>query len=62
MKHDGGKGDAPRPFSIALDKFDAQFDAIFGKVKLRESCASCGKSPTWCKCEEKDEHKAGSSK
>jgi hypothetical protein len=30
-KHDGGKGDLPRPFAIPLEKFDENFEAIFGK-------------------------------
>jgi DNA-directed RNA polymerase subunit RPC12/RpoP len=30
---DGGKGDSPRPFSVPLKKFDANWDAIFGKKK-----------------------------
>ena len=30
-QHDGGKGDAPRPLGVPMDKFDAQWDAIFGK-------------------------------
>jgi hypothetical protein len=52
-KHDGGKGDAPRPFSVGLDKFDKQFDAIFGKKEYKVHCPVCGKSPTWCVCKEK---------
>jgi len=52
-RHDGGKGDTPRPFSIGLDKFDAQFESIFGKAKLKEYCAVCGKSETWCVCKDK---------
>jgi hypothetical protein len=32
-KHDGGKGDAPRPLSIPMEKFDAQWEQIFGKGK-----------------------------
>jgi len=28
---DGGKGDTPRPLSVPLEKFDENFDAIFGK-------------------------------
>jgi hypothetical protein len=27
----GGKGDSPRPFSVPLKKFDANWEAIFGK-------------------------------
>ena len=50
-RHDGGKGDAPRPFSIGLDKFDKQFDAIFGKKEVKVHCPVCNKSPTWCQCE-----------
>lgn len=30
---DGGKGDSPRPFSVPLKKFDANWDAIFSKKK-----------------------------
>ena len=28
---DGGKGSAPRPFSVGHDTFAKQFEAIFGK-------------------------------
>jgi hypothetical protein len=28
---DGGKGDAPRPLGVDLDKFDNNWDAIFKK-------------------------------
>ena len=28
---DGGKGDVPRPFSVPLEVFDDNFEAIFGK-------------------------------
>lgn len=34
---DGGKGDKPRPFSIGLEKFDAQWEAIFGKKEKKEA-------------------------
>ena len=27
----GGKGHAPRPFSVGADEYAANFDAIFGK-------------------------------
>jgi len=30
-KHDGGKGDTPRPLSVSMEEFDKNFDAIFGK-------------------------------
>ena len=30
MSH-GGKGDKPRPLSVPLEKFDNQFENIFGK-------------------------------
>jgi hypothetical protein len=33
---DGGKGDKPRPFSVDLEKFSENFDAIFGKNKLAD--------------------------
>ena len=28
---DGGKGDTPRPLSVPMDKFDKNFEAVFGK-------------------------------
>lgn len=34
-KMDGGKGDAPRPFSVPLEQFDKNFEAIFGKKEKR---------------------------
>lgn len=49
-----GKGDKPRPFSIGLDKFDAQFDSIFGKREVKVHCDVCGKSPTWCQCKKEE--------
>ena len=54
MKRDGGKGDTPRPFSIGLDKFDKQFESIFGKSKVREACPTCRKSYTWCVCKKEE--------
>ena len=30
-KHDGGKGDAPRPLGVPMEQFDKNFEAIFGK-------------------------------
>ena len=35
-KHDGGKGDTPRPFSVDLEKFAENFDRIFGKKQPEE--------------------------
>lgn len=29
-KHDGGKGDAPRPLGVPMEQFDKNFEAIFG--------------------------------
>ena len=34
MSH-GGKGDKPRPLSVSKEQFDKNFDAIFGKVKIK---------------------------
>jgi hypothetical protein len=28
---DGGKGSAPRPYSVSKEKFDQNWNAIFGK-------------------------------
>ena len=33
---DGGKGSAPRPFSVDQEKFASNWDAIFGKKKKPE--------------------------
>jgi hypothetical protein len=36
MKHDGGKGDAPRPLGIPMEEFDKNFESIFGKKTPKE--------------------------
>lgn len=51
MRPDGnGKGDKPRPLSVPLETFDANFDAIFGKkercVNYDQDFKCCGK----CDC------------
>ena len=41
---DGGKGSAPRPFSVSQEEYDNRWDAIFGRdLKTSESevCALC---------------------
>lgn len=35
-KHDGGKGDAPRPLSVDNETFEKNWDAIFNKKE--EKC------------------------
>jgi hypothetical protein len=36
MRPDGnGKGDKPRPLGVPMEVFDANFDAIFGKKKVK---------------------------
>lgn len=48
----GGKGDKPRPYSVPLEQFDNNWDAIFGKkekqVQENKSFGGCGcgRSPT----------------
>jgi hypothetical protein len=37
---DGGKGSAPRPFSVGHDVFAKQFEAIFGKKNDKNSPSS----------------------
>jgi len=32
---DGGKGDKPRPLSVPIEKFDKNFEAIFGAKTTR---------------------------
>jgi hypothetical protein len=33
-KHDGGKGDAPRPLGVTMEHFDNAWDRIFGTAKV----------------------------
>lgn len=47
---DGGKGSAPRPFSVSQDQFASNWDAIFGKksqsepvAKYQCHCYNCNK-------------------
>jgi hypothetical protein len=43
---DGGKGSAPRPYSVSQEKFGNNFDRIFGKKKVAETqcyCYNCNK-------------------
>jgi len=35
-KHDGGKGDAPRPLGVSMEEFDRNFDLIFGKKDKKQ--------------------------
>lgn len=39
---DGGKGSAPRPFSVSQEQFASNFDLIFGKAKFGNRCKKCG--------------------
>jgi hypothetical protein len=38
---DGGKGSAPRPFSVDQTTFGNNFDSIFGKNKVAETVCHC---------------------
>ena len=38
---DGGKGSAPRPFSVSKDEYDNRFEAIFGKKKPANVTLDC---------------------
>ena len=35
-KSDGGKGSAPRPYSVSQQEYDSRWDAIFGRDKPKE--------------------------
>ena len=37
---DGGKGSAPRPYAVAQNTYDSNWDRIFGKNKKEESIAT----------------------
>jgi len=50
---DGGKGSAPRPFSVSQETFGNNFDAIFRKnemtpsiEQMKKGTCGCGRSPT----------------
>lgn len=53
---DGGKGSAPRPFSVSQEEFANSFELIFGRkkdmqVRVKENVedigrCGCGRSPT----------------
>jgi hypothetical protein len=46
---DGGKGSAPRPFSVDQTTFGNNFDRIFGKNKVAENecyCYTCTQDTT----------------
>lgn len=34
---DGGKGSAPRPFSVSHEQYSSNFDAIFRKKKVEDN-------------------------
>lgn len=53
---DGGKGSAPRPYSVTQDQFANNWDAIFGKKKSKESVA---KPSCYCYNCNKDHYKLG---
>ncbi len=41
------KGSSPRPYSISLDRFASNWDAIFKKDKvMKTGTCGCGRSPT----------------
>lgn len=46
---DGGKGHAPRPFSISKEEFDEKFESIFGEPE-RKYCDVCNRKFSWCSC------------
>ena len=40
---DGGKGSAPRPFSVSQAEYDSKYDAIFGNKPRRwQKITGCG--------------------
>lgn len=51
-----GKGSRPRPYSVSISQFDANYDLIFGKksgtsvpepqLSERKVTCGCGRSPT----------------
>jgi hypothetical protein len=49
-----GKGSRPRPYSVSLDEFGSNYDAIFGKKdkmtpsveQMKKGTCGCGRSPT----------------
>lgn len=39
---DGGKGSAPRPFSVSQQEYDTRWDAIFGRDLKEENQSTDG--------------------
>lgn len=39
--NNGGKGSAPRPFSVTNEEYAARWDAIFGRDKPKQEAYSC---------------------
>jgi len=37
MAHEAGKGSRPRPYSVSKEKFDDNFERIFGKKKIEDN-------------------------
>jgi len=37
MAHEAGKGSRPRPYSVSKEKFDDNFERIFGKKKVEDN-------------------------
>lgn len=40
MAHEAGKGSRPRPFSVSKERFDSNWEAIFGKKDRKETTAT----------------------
>ena len=42
MTSDGGKGSAPRPFSVSQEEFDNRYEAIFDRKVKTQGIPKCG--------------------
>lgn len=61
---DGGKGSAPRPFSVSNEEYAARWDAIFGRDKpalpgCSGSCRAYSECPHRTPCDRVDEYETG---
>ena len=58
----GGKGHAPRPYSVTQEEYAARFEAIFGKKKGSENESKQGNERQSSNSEGRSEHGKDSAK
>jgi len=51
--NNGGKGSAPRPFSVSNEEYANRWDAIFGRDLKEELAVTPEEEEAWCELEKK---------